>query len=515
MTASSLAALNTSIVNVALPHMSGALGASIEEITWVSTGYILSSVIIMPIIALLSSRFGRKRFFIFSVVLFTSASLLCGIAWDLPSMVVFRIIQGFGGGTLIPLSQAMLLETFPKEEQAMAMSIFGLGVILGPAFGPTLGGWLTDNYSWPWIFFINVPLGILNVFLIMRFIEDPHYLVREKGKIDVAGLLLMSVGLGSLQIMLEKGDQMDWFTSNMIRYLAAAALIGLLSFVVRELTAERPAVNLRLLKDVNFSTGSFLGGILNVGLFGSLFILPLLLQQLLGYPAYDSGLALLPRSIAMAIAMPIGGRIYNKLGPQFLIAFALFVNFCSFYMLARLALNVGFWDIFLPQFLQGIGFGLIFVALSTAVLSTVEKPLLTAGSGLYNVIRQIFASIGIALAATFLTRGEIRYRAILMEHVTSYSDAASESLRQLQSHLFSSGANASGTDMEAFKLLDMMIGKQASMLAYNHVFFLIALIFLFSMPLALLIKDPRRAKGAVMAIGRQGWRSRWKNGTKS
>jgi DHA2 family multidrug resistance protein len=503
MTASLLASLNTSIVNVALPHMSGTLGASIEEITWVSTGYILSSVIVMPIIALLSSRFGRKRFFIFSVALFTFASVLCGVAWDLPSMIVFRIIQGFGGGTVIPLSQAMLRETFPVEEQATAMSIFGLGVILGPALGPTLGGWLTDNYSWPLIFYINVPLGILNILLLMRFIEDPPYLVREKGKLDAAGLLFMSVGLGSLQIMLAKGDQKDWFTSNMIRYLAVAALVGLLLFVVRELTADRPAVNLRILKDINFSLGSFLGGILNIGLFASLFILPLLLQLLLGYPAYNAGLALMPRSIAMAIAMPIGGKIYNKMGPQLLIAFGLFVNCVSFYLLSRLALDVGYWDIFFPQFLQGIGFGFIFVSLSTAVLSTIEKPLLTAAAGLYNVIRQVFASIGIALAATFLTRGEIRYRAILTEHVTSYSDTALESLRQLQSYLFSIGANASGTDMETFKLMEGIVGRHASMLAYNHVFFLIAVVFLFSTPLALLIKDPQRTRGAEMTTDQQ------------
>lgn len=503
MTASLLASLNTSIVNVALPHMSGTLGASIEEITWVSTGYILSSVIVMPIIALLSSRFGRKRFFIFSVALFTFASVLCGVAWDLPSMIVFRIIQGFGGGTVIPLSQAMLRETFPVEEQATAMSIFGLGVILGPALGPTLGGWLTDNYSWPLIFYINVPLGILNILLLMRFIEDPPYLVREKGKLDAAGLLFMSVGLGSLQIMLAKGDQKDWFTSNMIRYLAVSSLVGLLLFVVRELTTDRPAVNLRILKDINFSLGSFLGGILNIGLFASLFILPLLLQLLLGYPAYNAGLALMPRSIAMAIAMPIGGKIYNKVGPQLLIAFGLFVNCISFYLLSRLALDVGYWDIFFPQFLQGIGFGFIFVSLSTAVLSTIEKPLLTAAAGLYNVIRQVFASIGIALAATFLTRGEIRYRAILTEHVTSYSDTALESLRQLQSYLFSIGANASGTDMETFKLMEGIVGRHASMLAYNHVFFLIAVVFLFSTPLALLIKDPQRTRGAKMTTDQQ------------
>src|SRR5208337_1646677 len=227
-------------------------------------------------------------------------------------------------------------------------------------------------------------------------------------------------------------------------------------------------------------------------------ILPLFLEQLLGYPAYNSGLALMPRSLAMAVSMPLGARMYRRSGPQFLIALGLFVNAVSFYVLSRLTLDVGYWDIFFPQFLQCIGFGFIFVSLSTAVLSTIEKQLMTAASGLYNVIRQVFASIGIALAATLLTRGEIRYRAILTEHVTSYSDATTDALRQLLSYLFFRGANASGTDMEAFGLLEGMVGRQAAMLAYNHVFFLIALVFLLLVPLALLIKDPQRARGAEM-----------------
>ena len=444
----------------------------------------------------LDSRFGRKRFFLFSVMLFTGSSMLCGTAWDLSSMVAFRVLQGIGGGTLIPLAQALLRETFPTEEQATAMSLFGLGVILGPAFGPTLGGWLTDNYSWPWIFYINVPVGIVNILLIMRFIEDPPYLVREKGSVDAVGLFLMAAGLGSLQIMLEKGDQKDWFTSDMIRYLAVAALAGLTLFVIRELIAKRPAVNLRILKDLNFSSGSFMGGILSLGLFASLFVLPLFLEQLLDYPAYNAGLALMPRSLAMALAMPFTARLYRRTGPRLLIALGLFINAVSFYFLSLLSLDVGYWDIFFPQFLQGIGFGLIFVALSTAVLSTIEKPLMTAATGLYNVIRQVFASVGIALAATCITRGEIRYRAILVEHVTSYNDITTGVIGRLLSHVFTTGAGATGTGMEALGLLERAVGRQAGMLAYNHVFFLIAVLFLISVPLAFTIRDPQVGRGA-------------------
>ncbi len=509
-----VAALSSSIVNVGLPNMSGALGASVEEIAWVSTAYILSNVIVMPIIALISSIFGRKRFYLFSVALFTVSSIFCGIAWDLKSMIIFRIIQGFGGGTIIPLSQAILLETFPKEEQGTAMGIFGLGVIGGPAFGPTLGGWLIDNYSWPWVFYINIPVGILCILLVMHLIEDPPYLVRGKRRLDAAGLFFMSVGLGSLQVMLEKGEQWDWFASGMIRALAVAAFLGLVFFTTRELTTDSPAVNLKIFRDINFSSGSFLAGILNVGLFSSLFIIPLLLQRLLGYPAYNSGLALMPRGLVMAIAMPLGGRIYNKIGPRLLVGFGLFVNAISFYILSRLSLDIGYWNIFFPQALQGIGFGFIFVALSTAVLSTVEKPLLTAASGLYNVTRQVFASVGIALAATFLTRSEQRYHAILVEHITNYSDLVTGMVGQFMQHVFSSGKGMTGTEMEAIGLLEGVVTRQANMLAYNHVFFLICILYLLSMPLVLLIKDPQRGR-LIRLLTYKNWRVIWRSLWKS
>lgn len=491
MTGTIMAALDMSIVNVAMPHMRGTLGASVEEITWVSIGYILSSVIIMPIVALLSSRFGRKNFYMFSVFLFTCASMLCGVAWDFKSMVIFRIIQGIGGGALIPVAQAILRETFPPQEQAMAMGIYGIGVILGPAIGPTLGGWLTDNYSWPWIFYINVPVGILDVVLIMRFIEDPPYLIREKGKLDLAGLLFMSVGLGALQVMLEKGQQKDWFASDLIRYLALISLVGLILFIWRELTTDKPAVDLRILNDINFSSATTLGGILMMALMGSLFILPLLLQQLLSYPALDSGLALLPRSVAMAIVMPIGGKLYNRTGPRVLIGLGILVNAFSFFHLSRLSLDVGYWNIFIPQFLQGIGFGLIFVALSTAALSSIEKKLMTAATGLYNVVRQVFGSIGIAVAATLLTQGENWNRAMLTRHVTQFNDVTNSLVKDIAAYLVSRGVDPAGAHNKALKMLDLMVMQHSSMLSYNHVFSLMAVLFLFSMPLIFLIKDDR------------------------
>ena len=375
------------------------------------------------------------------------------------------------------------------------MGIYGLGIILGPAIGPTLGGWLTDNYSWPWIFYINVPVGILNTLLVIKFIEDPPYLVREKGKVDFMGLFFMMVGLGSLQIMLEKGEQKDWFASDFIIALAVISCVGLLLFIWRELTTDSPAVNLRILKDINFSSGTFLGGILGMALMGSLFLLPLLLQQLLDYPAFNSGLALVPRSIAMAFAMPLGGRLYNRFGPRLLIGVGLFVNAVSFYQFSRLSLDVGYWDIFIPQFIQGIGFGLIFVSLSTAALSTIEKSLMTAATGLYNVVRQVFGSVGIALAATLLTQGENWNRAVLVKNVTIFRDSASHSLHAVWSYLISQGVDPVVARSMALKMIEGMVMRQSSMLSYNHVFFLIAVIFLFSIPLIILIKDVRMNEG--------------------
>ena len=495
-----MSALDMSIVNVALPHMRGSLSASVEEITWVSTGYILSNVIIMPIVAFLSSRFGRKNFYIFSVLSFTVASMLCGIAWNLSSMVIFRIIQGIGGGALIPISQSILRETYPPEEQAMAMGIYGMGIVLGPALGPTLGGWLTDNYSWPWIFYINVPIGIINILMILRFIKDPHFLVREKGVVDIQGLFFMTCGLGALQIMLEQGEQRDWFDSNFIMYLAVIAFVGLLLFIWRELSTDKPAVNLRILRNINFTSATFLGGVLGLALMSSLFVLPLLLQQLLRYPAFDSGLAMLPRSLAMAVILPIAGRLYNKLGPRKLIGAGLLLNAVSFYQLSVLSLDISFWDIFIPQFLQGIGFGMIFVSLSTAALSTIEKHLLTAAAGLYNVVRMVFGSIGIALAATILDRGENFNRARLMEHITIFGDSTNNMLRSLTQYFYSQGMDMANAQSKAMKVVEEIVMRQASMISYNHLFFLIAALFLISVPLIYFITDSQRDM-AQEAIG--------------
>ena len=500
MTGSIMASLDSSIVNVALPSMSGTLGATIEEITWVITGYILANVIIMPITALLSSRFGRKAFYMSSVVLFTTASMACGLAHSLTVMVFFRIVQGLGGGVLITVSQAILRESFPPEEQGIAMGVYGLGVVLAPALGPTLGGWLTDNYSWPWIFYINVPIGILNLLLVARFIEDPPYLIREKGEIDFTGLGLLVIGLGSLQLMLEEGQRNDWFQSGFIIRLAVIAAVGLLLFVWRELETARPAVNLRVLRNVTFASATAIGGVLGLALNGSLFLLPLFLQELIGFDAMQSGIAMMPRSLAMALLMPIAGRFYNRLGPRVLIGSGLLICAYGFWGLARLTTDVGFWDIFWPQLWQGVGFSLIFVALSTAALATIVKPQMTQATGLYNVVRQVMGSVGIAIAATELTSSTSRYHDVLAAGATIWDPATVAFLKNATAAMLHAGADRITAQQRALDLLDIAVTRQATVLAYNHIFMLVTSLFILGLPLVLLLRKGERAADVELPL---------------
>jgi len=494
-----MAVLDSSVVNVALPNMSGTLGATIEEITWVVTGYILAQVIIMPITALLASRFGRKHFYMASVVLFTLASMACGAARSMELMVIFRAIQGAGGGVMITVSQAILRESFPPEEQGTAMGLFGVGTVLAPAFGPTLGGWLTDQYSWPWVFYVNVPIGVLCILLVNRFVEDPSYLVRQKGRIDWGGLFAMTIGLGSFQMMLEKGQDKDWFQSPFIVWLAVIALVGLVVFLWRELRSEQPAVDLQLFRNIPFASATFLGGVLGMGLYGALFLLPLFLQELLGYPAMKSGLALMPRSLAMAVCMPVAGLMYNRVGPRVLVGTGLVVSAFSFWDLAHLTSDTGIWDILLPQVWQGVGFSLLFVALSTAALSTIPRSKMTAASGLYNVVRQVMGSVGIAAAATELVRSQTRYHDALATNVTIYDPATQSWLHAVTAGMVRAGADAYTALQRALNILNLNVTKQALVLAYNHVLWLVGVLFLFSVPLVLLLRGHRDAKVEVVA----------------
>ena len=480
-----MAVLDSSIVNVSLPEMAGNMGATIEEITWVVTGYILANVLVMPIIGMLSERFGRKRLYMTAIAVFTVASMLCGLAGSLTTMVAFRVLQGLAGGVLVTVPQAILRESFPPAEQGIAMGVYGMGVVLAPAIGPTLGGWITDQYSWPWIFFINVPVGIINLMMVQRVVEDPPYLRRNTEPIDFTGLALMIAGLGAFQLMLEEGEQNDWFESAFIIRVAAVAAVGMILFIWRELTAERPAVNIRILANVRFTAATFLGGVMGMGLNGVLFILPLFLQNLLGYTAMQSGLMLMPRSLAMLVMMPIAGRMYNRVGPRALVGVGIGFLVYGFWDLARLTTDVGYWDLAWPQIWQGIGFSFLFAALSTAALAPLPRAEITAATGVYNVVRQVMGSIGIALAATLLTHSQATYHAVLV--ADSSGPAEQNWLAATIASLQKLGASAADAREHALALLDSVISRQATVLAYNHIFELVALMFATVLPLLFLL----------------------------
>lgn len=493
-----MAVLDSSIVNVALPDMAGNLGATTEEITWVVTAYILATVLVMPIIGMLSARYGRKRLYMLAIAVFTVASTLCGVAGSLGAIVGWRILQGLSGGVLVTVPQAILRESFPPEEQGVAMGVFGMGVVLAPAIGPTLGGWLTDSYSWPWIFFINVPVGIINLFMVQRLIEDPPYLIRVKEKIDVLGLTFMVAGLGALQLMLEEGERNEWFESTFITRLAVLAGIGLVLFVWRELTTERPAVDLRTLGNIRFTAATFLGGVMGAGLSGVLFILPLFLQDLLGFTAMQSGLTLMPRSLAMLVMMPISGRIYNRAGPRLLVSSGLVLVSFGFWQLSHLTIQSGYWDLVWPQVWQGVGFSFLFAALSTAALSAIPRERITAATGMYNVVRQVMGSIGIAAAATLLTHSQRTYHAILAEDATGF--AAQQWMANVTAEMHALGADLLTAKQRALGLLDTDLMNQATVLAYNHIFFLVAALFAIVLPIVLLLGQAEPHVGDVEVL---------------
>lgn len=487
-----LFSIDMSVVNVALPYIKGSMSASIEEITWVITGYMLSGVVLMPLVSFFSSLLGRKNYYMLSVLLFTVSSLLCGVAWDLPSIVVFRLLQGMGGGALIPLAQAILAETFPREEQGTAMAIFSLAIVLGPAIGPYLGGWIVTNYSWPWVFYVNLPIGLINLVLLYMFIEDPPFIQKLKGGVDWFGITFLTIGLGAMQIVLTDGEYKDWFSSNYIVTLTIISVVAIALFIATELYSEHPAVNLKVLKDINLSANSFLSMVFSLGMFGSLFLLPMFLQNIMGYSAYDAGLAIMSRGLAMAFAMPLAGKLFNKLGPKFLVGTGFVLSIVSSIQLGSLSLEMGFWEIFWPQFIQGIGFGFIIVSLNVSSLLTIENTFKTDASGLYNLIRQVAGSIGIAMLATMMDNNVQMNHEVLGRNVSVYSTPGLMLLKHAA--VITHAPIVYPPTQKALTLMNGLITKQAFMIASNHAFLFMALAFLITLPIVALLKGVKAAK---------------------
>jgi DHA2 family multidrug resistance protein len=482
--------VDTSVANVALPHMQGSLNAGTDEVTWVLTSYLVSNAVVLPMTGWLSRVFGRKRFLITCIGIFTIASLLCGSAPNLGTLVFFRIIQGAGGGALIPNSQAILLETFPPRERGMANAIFGVGAMFGPIIGPALGGWITDNLNWRWIFYINIPIGIIAVIMAHFFIFDPSYLKRVKMKMDYWGLSLLVIGLGALQIVLDKGQQEDWFNSSFIIVFAVISAVSLLILPIVELKHESPVVNLRLFKDVSFSVGNLTMFMVGFCLYSSIMLIPLFLQTLMGYDATLAGMVLAPGGVATLITMPFVGAIISRYDGRKVVLAGLIIGSLSMFMMHVLTLEASYWDFVWPRVVLGLGLAMTFVPLTTVTLATIPKEEMGNATGLFNLLRNIGGSVGIAVAATMLSRFSQFYQNNLVANITPYSLKSQEKLLALKQAALARGADLAGADRISYSLMYGIVRRQAGILAYNRIFFIVGIAFLVVIPLLVLLKKP-------------------------
>jgi DHA2 family multidrug resistance protein len=490
--ASMIELIDVSIVNVALPQMMGNLGASLDEAAWVVTAYVVANVIVVPMAGWLAARLGRRNYFAGSIVLFTAASVFCGQAEGIWTLVFFRFVQGIGGGALLATSQAILVETFPPEELGLATGLFGLGVVVGPTIGPTLGGWITDSYSWPWIFFINVPIGALAAFLTLTFIaDDPEAQAsrREGEAVDWWGIGLLAAGIGSLQILLERGEAEDWFETPYIVALAVTAAVGIGAFVVRELTTEHPIVDLRVLRDRSLALGSLFSFVLGFGIYASVFLFPVFAQGLLGFTAMQTGLILLPGALATAFTMPLVGKLIQKGASARLFTALGFGSLALFtWLVSGSTLSSGRPDFFWPLIFRGLGVGLVFVPLTTLALSNLRGAEVAQGSGLTNMMRQLGGSFGVALISTYITRVQWAHRSQLVSHLTRFDFAAADRLRTWTATLLARGVPQLEAQRAAYGLLGRTLLRQTLLLSYMDAFRMMAVFFLACIPLLVLFK---------------------------
>jgi len=487
--------IDSSIVNVALPDMMGNLGASLDEIAWVSTGYILANVIIIPLTGWLGDFFGRKRYFVGSIIIFTVTSFMCGASTSLSELVFWRIVQGMGGGALMTVSQAVLFESFPRREAGMAMALFGLGVMVGPTIGPTLGGWLTDNYGWPWIFYVNLPVGVLAAVMIIAYVHDPEHQERPR-TIDYIGIALLAMSVGSLQYLLEYGQREDWFDSRLMIFLAVTSGITGIGLIWRELSTADPVIDFRVLKHRQMWVGTVLGVVMGVGLYASVFTLPVFLQSNLRMTAQQTGIVLLPGALATAVSMAIVGRLTNKFDARYLIAIGALLFAAAMIRLSRITGESGSTDFFWSLIMRGVGLGMMFVPLTTITLAELNHRELPQGTGLYNFFRQLGGSLGIAAIATLLSHYTAQFRAILAEHISIGDPTTMTRVDMLTRGLVARGADPWTARGRALEILDRELMGQASGIAYSRIYVLSAVLILALIPLLILIRQTKGAAGA-------------------
>jgi DHA2 family multidrug resistance protein len=495
--------LDTSVANVALPHIAGNLSAGVDESTWVLTSYLVSNAIVLPLTGWFSTLFGRKRFYMTCVALFTVSSMLCGLAPSLAWLVFFRIVQGAGGGALQPISQAILLESFPKEKQGMAMAIFGMGVVMAPIIGPTLGGWLTDSYSWRWIFLINIPVGVISLILTFFLIFDPHFLVRKGFKsgvrIDFIGLGLLSVGLGFLQVVLDKGQREDWFESHFIIVCALVAGVGLVAALIWELTRQDPIVDFRLLKDRNFFLATVTMFVLGFVLYGSTALLPIFLQTLLGYTALLSGLVLSPGGFIVVIMLPIVGRLLTRIEARWLVVFGVVIVAASLFHMATFNLDIDFGTAMMARIYQSAGMAFLFVPINVMAFYFIPKEKFNNATGIINLARNIGGSFGIANVMTLLARRTQFHQGVLVGHMTPFDAAYQAMVNGAARILHAAGSSLPDAQAQALGMAYGLLQRHAGMLAFVDDFWLMGLTFLALIPLMFLMKKSRPQGAPVSA----------------
>ena len=494
MLATFLEVLDTSVANVALPHIAGNLSAGTDEATWVLTSYLISNAIVLPMTGWLAVRFGRKRFLMTCIATFSISSALCGAAPTLGALILARVFQGAAGGALQPISQAILMESFPPAKRGVAMAIFAMGVVVAPIIGPTLGGWITDNYSWRWIFYINLPIGILAFYMCQIFIEDPPYLISARqsttARIDYLGFSLMAIWLATLQIILDKGQQDDWFAAGWIRWASAISFVSMVCFIIWEIRQKQPVVNLRVLKNRNFAMGTALMTILGVVLYSTITLQPLLVQNLMGYTAMDSGIALSPRGIGAILAIFFVGRVIGKLDSRIMIACGYITLAGVSYELGRLNLQISIVNIIVPNIIMGLAMGFIFVPLTTLTMGGLPNEQMGNAAGIFNLMRNLGGSIGISVVTTMLARNAQEHQTFIAAHFNPYNPQFQHYVQKLGS-FFALKAPPDYLHHKTYQALYDLAVQQATLLAYMDNFRFLAFVSLLCIPAVLVLKSLR------------------------
>jgi DHA2 family multidrug resistance protein len=491
--------VDTTIVNVALNDMRGSLGATLTEVAWVITAYAIGNVIIVPMTSWLSQQFGRRNYFAASIILFTVCSFLCGNASGIWELVLYRFLQGIGGGALLVTSQTIITESYPADKRSMAQAIYGLGVIIGPTLGPPLGGYIVDHASWPYIFYINIPIGVIATLLTLQFVRSPKYGEKSMlSEIDWLGIGLLAITVGSLQYVLEKGQDDDWFNSSIIIYLTVAAILGLFFFVWRETSFKNPIVELRVLKNSNLRAGTILSFIMGFGLYGSTFIIPLYTQSILGWTAQQAGMLMVPAALTTAFMMPMIGKLLQKGVPQqYLVAggmalFSLFTFWGYFIITPDTDSDSFFWMLIV----RGIGMGMLFIPITALSLSSLKGQQIGQGAAFTGMMRQLGGSFGVALITTYMARQNMVHRSALVSRLDVNNPSVQQRVKAIQQSFISKGINSDAALKSSYSAMDHIVSKQAAVLSYMDVFFYLGVIFLLCVPFVLMVKGNKKTASA-------------------